>query len=183
MSSLAKPLLIPDLDETLIHAREDPFEGRVSEFPSLTRYHALKRPGVDRFLDIVSAHYSLAVWSSASKDYVGAVVQDFLTQRVPLEFVWDSSRCTLRRGGELDESHWVKDLKKVHKKGYDLSRVVAVDDSPEKYLRHYGNLVRVDPWEGDPGDRELDFLAPYLVSLTTVPDVRAVEKRGWKWRG
>jgi carboxy-terminal domain RNA polymerase II polypeptide A small phosphatase len=58
-----------------------------------------------------------------------------------------------------------------------------VDDSPEKHTRNYGNLVRVAPFTGDPADTELASLARYLRQLATQPNVRCIEKRGWRSGG
>jgi hypothetical protein len=55
-----------------------------------------------------------------------------------------------------------------------------VDDSPEKHTRNYGNLVRIAPFTGNLADAELAHLARYLRQLATLPDVRCIEKRGWR---
>lgn len=58
--------------------------------------------------------------------------------------------------------------------------MLVVDDSPEKHLKNYGNLVRVLPFEGDAADKELELLSEYLVTLATCTNVRKVEKRAWR---
>lgn len=65
--------------------------------------------------------------------------------------------------------------------GYDLARVVVIEDSPEKHGRNHGNLIRVTPFEGVPDD-ELAMLPDYLDWLTGQPNVRSVDKRGWQRR-
>jgi RNA polymerase II subunit A small phosphatase-like protein len=60
--------------------------------------------------------------------------------------------------------------------------VLIVDDSPEKHIKNYGNLIRVSSFEGSIADDELRWLARYLQELSTVTNVRAVEKRGWRSR-
>ena len=67
--------------------------------------------------------------------------------------------------------------------GVPRSRIVFVDDSPEKITRSYGNLIRVTPFEGDPDDRELSLLTRYLDEMIApAADVREIEKRGWQTR-
>ena len=44
----------------------------------------------------------------------------------------------------------------------------------------YGNAIYVAPFVGDPADDELLQLARYVVTLRDLPDVRRVEKRGWR---
>ncbi len=123
---------------------------------------------------------SLAVWSSSSPDYVAAMAGALIPADVTLEFQWSRSRCVHRYHAERQEAYWVKDLKKVKRRGEDLRRVLIVDDSPEKLQRNYGNAVYVRPFEGDPTDRELEQLAPYLLSLADCGDFRRIEKRGWR---
>jgi RNA polymerase II subunit A small phosphatase-like protein len=56
----------------------------------------------------------------------------------------------------------------------------VVDDTPQKWERSYGNLVRVAPFEGDSKDDELARLLVYLDHLRNEPNVRRVEKRNWR---
>lgn len=80
------------------------------------------------------------------------------------------------------EEYYLKNLKKVKHRGYDLAKVLIVDDSPEKVQRHYGNAIYVTPFHGSPDDSELRLLSGYLRSLHPVDDVRRIEKRNWRSR-
>jgi len=86
----------------------------------------------------------------------------------------------MRFDHDRQEYVWRKDLSKIKRLGYALERVLVVDDSPEKLAKHYGNLVRVRPFEGAPEDRELDALGDYLLVLSGSDNVRRIEKRGWR---
>jgi RNA polymerase II subunit A small phosphatase-like protein len=76
----------------------------------------------------------------------------------------------------------LKDLNKIKRRGFDLARVLIVDDTPQKVHRHYGNAVYVRPFLGDPADEELLHLRKYLRSVSAVDNVRRIEKRGWRER-
>ena len=80
---------------------------------------------------------------------------------------------------ERREKVWVKDLRKVKRKGHDLDRVLIVDDEPAKLTRNYGNAIYVTPFEGNPNDSELPLLLKYLERLWHTRNFRAIEKRGW----
>ena len=97
-----------------------------------------------------------------------------------LEFVWSSQRCTLTRDWTTGDYTTVKNLRKLKARGYPLESIIAVDDTPSKYARSYGNLVSVREFVGDPTDDELPLLAAYLQELAPVPNVRTVEKRRWR---
>lgn len=176
-----RPLLILDLDETLIHASERPM-AQTPDFV-VAHYALYRRPGVAAFLEKMARHYELAVWTSSSPAYAQAVIAALFAAPERLAFVWASDRCTLRRDLESDTWCQSKPLHKVRRRGYDLRRVLVVDDSPEKHTRNYGNLVAVQPFEGDPADDELPRLGRYLERLAGEPDFRRIEKRGWRRAG
>ena len=174
---LALPLLILDLDETLIFATETALSHPYDfEFAGFKVY---KRPGVDQFIQAVSGWYSLAVWTSSTSDYAECIA-DRLFGDVPLEFLWSRERCTRRFDHENQEPYWVKDLKKVRRLGFELGRVIVVDDTPRKLERSYGNVVYVGEFAGDSTDGELMLLEKYLRKIANEPDFRAIEKRGWR---
>jgi len=170
-------LLILDLDETLVHATEEPL-GRPHDFV-VGPYSVYRRPHLDEFLAACSLRFRLAVWSTASDDYVRAVIGRIMPPGIDLAFAWGRSRCVRRYDHEAFEEEFLKDLKKVRKLGYDLRRVLIADDTPRKVRRQYGNAVYVPPFLGDPDDEALPRLARYLMSLGDVANVRTLEKRGW----
>lgn len=178
-SPSTRPLLILDLDETLLHASENRL-GRDAEF-KVGPYHVYLRPHLPEFLDDAAAYFDLAVWSSASDDYVGFLAKE-LSRFVPnWRFVWGRSRCVRRLHSEWQETVFLKDLKKVKRLGYRLSRVLIADDTPHKVSRNYGNAIYVQPYLGiNHADCELQQLSRYVASLRLERDFRKIEKRGWR---
>lgn len=182
-----KILLILDLDETLIHGREAPLD-RPADF-MLLQYHIYRRPHLDEFLRRCAESFNLAIWSSGSDDYVNAVTRTIFASPEQLHFVWGRSRATLRSSAAdefgytpdgLGHMDYLKPLQKVARRGWDLRRVLIVDDSPEKSVRNYGNVVHPAPFEGDENDDELLHLGDYLESLKDCSNVRSIEKRFWR---
>ncbi|WP_034160609.1 NIF family HAD-type phosphatase [Sphingomonas sp. ERG5] len=182
----SKLLLILDLDETLIYATEKPLD-RPADF-SVYGYHVYRRPHLDAFLAECARHFDLAVWSSASDDYVRAVVDRIFPDPAALHFVWGRSKATLRRVSPYDDGymldpwdhlHYVKPLAKV-KKRWPLQRVLILDDTPQKCVRNYGNAIYPRVFEGAEDDTELSLLARYLPTLKDEANVRTIEKRRWR---
>jgi TFIIF-interacting CTD phosphatase-like protein len=179
--TIASLLVIFDLDETLIHAAEQPL-ARDPDF-AVGPFPIYKRPFTEELLVDCARECTLAVWTSATRDYAEAILERLLPKDVRLAFVWTRERCTRRYMSEEEQDHgWIKDLKKVKKHGFPLERVLMVDDIPGNLARQYGNYVRVTPYLGDEDDRELALLARYLRELRGVENVRMVEKRGWQRR-
>lgn len=173
-----KKLLILDIDETLVHAREIPLD-REPDFRTRL-YHVYKRPHVDTFLDFCKMHFKVGVWTTGGDEYADDVVRFVFPKDYPLEFLWSSERCTRRYDSLMQESYEIKNLKKLTKKGYWLENMIIVDDTPRKLDQNYGNLVAIKGWTGDPEDKELLRLMKYLLDLKDVENVRMVEKRFWQ---
>lgn len=181
---LPKPLLILDLDETLVHT----VEVDKPQPPGLTpdyvvgscRHQVYRRPFLAEFLTIVGQYYDLAVWSSAGSGYVEPTVElIFADFSAPL-FVWSSPRCTRRFDHESHQEYFIKDLKKVRKKGFNPERMLIVDDTPQKSERNFGSVVYISEFNGEVDDCELLYLAQYLVSIANHANFRNLEKRGWR---
>ncbi len=173
-------LLILDLDETLIFAAEGQLE-REPDF-RVGPYAVYRRPHLENFLECCQRNFEIAVWSSSGAEYLAGVLRRILPAELTPAFVWDRDRCVRAFDAEQQETCFVKDLKKVKRLGYDLDRVLIVDDTPQKIHRNYGNAIYVSPFYGDDQDDELLHLSRYLESLCHSRNVRAIEKRGWKRR-
>lgn len=184
-----KILLILDLDETLLHASVQ----ELDRPPDLMvdRYFVYKRPYLAAFLEEVKKHFHLAIWSSASDSYVEEVTSRVLPDPNLFQFIWGGSRCTYRRNFEpeisrthrlhyTDHYHYIKPLKKVKRLGFDLRRMLIVDDSPHKVAGNYGNAIYPKPYEGEAHDHELKLLSTYLQTLKDKSNVLSIEKRGWR---
>jgi RNA polymerase II subunit A small phosphatase-like protein len=171
-------LLVLDIDETLIHATEKPLP-RPPDF-CVGRYPIYKRPKVDPFLSACFEWFTVGVWTSSSGDYASEILKHLLPKSGSIAFLMARDRCTPKLDPISGQGQWIKNLKKVERAGYPLEKVIVVDDSPEKHVLNYGNLVRIAEYVGDPSDNELPALLRYLELLGSVENVRAVEKRGWR---
>lgn len=177
---MSRPLLILDLDETLVFSTEEA-PPRTPDFTT-GPFAVCVRPFARQFVSEAAADFDLAVWTSSSSAYALPIVHQVFPEPAVLKFVWCSGRCTRRFNHEWREHYWLKDLRKVKRLGFAIERVLIVDDSPEKVARHYGNHVRVAPFTGDVADTELRDLLPFLRQLRDVPNVRTIEKRNWRDR-
>lgn len=184
-----KLLIVLDIDETLVHATRSS-DLTYHDFEVLG-YKVVKRPFLDEFLLQLPAHFKVAVWSSASDDYVKEIVKHIFPSDYPLEFVWGRSKCNRKADykkaeeiGYFDyESHlsYVKKLSKVVKRfSFNMEQILIIDDTPGKAVFNYGNAIYPSEFKGQHDDKELKLLLEYLKSLKEVTNVRAIEKRFWK---
>src|SRR3954447_7252138 len=113
-----RPLLILDLDETLIFGSEVELERRADFI--VGPYYVYQRPHLNEFLTLVAKSYDLAIWSSATLDYVGAIASRIRSPEIEWRFIWARERCTQRMDFDRADVDYLKDLKKVKRLGYDL---------------------------------------------------------------
>lgn len=170
-------LLIPDLDETLIHASKEKL--LIEEDFKYEDYFIYIRPQLDYFLNEISKSYKIGIWSSASDDYVTDIVSLLKPQNIEFEIVWGRSKCSLKRNFTFDEYFFEKRLDKLKKKGYKLEQILIVDDTPEKSRTNYGNAIHIKEYTGDLNDTELYHLVKFLDEIKNVENVRNIEKRNW----
>ena len=171
-------LIILDLDETLFYASEKPLD-RPADLYVCDKYHVYLRPGLNDFLEGLFSRFKVAIWTASTEDYASPIIGKILPDGAEVEFLWCRDRCIMRRDLETHDEYRVKDLKKIKRK-YPLDRVLFVDDTPKSLERQYGNLVAVHPFEGNLADDELAPLLDYLCTFADCPDVRKIEKRGWR---
>lgn len=171
-------LLILDLDETLIYASEFPLE-RPADFRA-GRFYVYERLHLNAFLKACLSWFEVALWTSASPAYARCIANNLFPGPDVPSFVWANDRCTRIYDTESCEYYWCKNLKKIQLKGYRKEAVIVVDDTPQKWERSYGNLVRVSPYKGELEDEELALLVLYLDLLRHEPNVRRIEKRNWR---
>ena len=174
------PLLVLDLDETLVWSRRSPREPRDFE---VGEYAITKRPFLEVFLSAVMEDWQVGVWTSSGQLYAADVVDLIFPDPSGLAFVWAADRCVVKRNPDTGAQYAVKDLKKLKRRGFLLERILVVDDSPEKLERNYGNRLWVRPFEGDPHDRELLDVLQFLQGVVAVPDFRPLDKRGRRGKG
>lgn len=175
---MEEKLLILDLDETLIYGTEEKLD-RDADF-IIQGIYVYKRPYLDDFLKEMNQYYELAIWSSGSKEYVETIVDRIIPEGIVLRFVWSRERCTLKRDIELDQYFFLKNLKKVKKLGFELEKILIVDNTPSKVSLNYGNAIYPLDYEGDESDQELLYLSQYLKRLKDVENFRKIEKRDWQ---
>lgn len=184
-----KTLLILDVDETLLHGTATPLKQK--ETFKVFHFYIYLRPFLEEFLRKIKEDFLVGVWSSASDDYVKEVVEHIFPKDYPLEFVWGRKRCTYRSkrysesfGRYLSDYEtpyfYLKRLQKLKRKGFQLERILIVDDSPEKALCNYGNAIYPSAFTGGIDDDELLHLLNYLKTLKDISNVREIEKRGWR---
>ncbi|KAL2022116.1 hypothetical protein VTK56DRAFT_6160 [Thermocarpiscus australiensis] len=146
------------LEDMLVH----------SEWSREHGWRVAKRPGVDYFLHYLSQYYEIVLFTTVPF----ATGEPLVRKLDPYRFImWPLFReATKYKDGEI-----VKDLSYLNR---DLSKVIIIDTDPKHVRLQPENAIILPKWTGDPKDKELVSLVPFLEFIHTMQysDVRKVIK-------
>ncbi|PWY91140.1 import inner membrane translocase subunit tim-50 mitochondrial precursor [Aspergillus heteromorphus CBS 117.55] len=168
----AFPKLLPDEDPnmrqpyTLVLSLEDLLVH--SEWSREHGWRVAKRPGVDYFLRYLNQYYELVLFTtvpSMMADQVLRKLDPYRIIRWPL----------FREATRYKDGEYIKDLSYLNR---DLSKVILIDTKEEHARLQPENAIVLDKWNGNPKDKTLVALIPFLEYLAGmgVEDVRPVLK-------
>lgn len=187
VESPSSPLIvILDIDETLLYSCYTPISGKAPDFYA-EDYLVYVRPRVTSFLQRLietPQHYILVVWTTSNKTYADAILQHLgIYKHISLILTQDD--CVVGEAPWREDRAMpylrFKDIVKIRRKfRCSRSRIIAVDDRCDVYLRSYSNLLQVPAFQGDEIDGfSFDDVFFALEYLRTQPNVRRIEKRSW----
>lgn len=173
MRSTPDATLVLDLDETLLFTSLNEIEDADYTFQTAFqdqqyKVYVVLRPHVKEFLQAVSKVYEMFVYTSAKKGYAEKILDILDPQRKLFRHRLYQEHCACVLG------HYIKDLAVLER---ELSKTVVLDNAPYTYPYHLMNTVPISSWKGEPEDRALQRLIPYLEKLSGADDFRDVLKR------
>ncbi|KAK7026404.1 mitochondrial inner membrane protein required for protein import [Paramarasmius palmivorus] len=130
-------------------------------------WRTAKRPGVDYFLAYISQFYEVVIFTSQHA-YTASPILDQLDR-----YNFFISHRLFREATRSYNGGVVKDLSYLNR---DLSKVILLDTEPSHAALHPENAIIVPKWKGDPKDRGLVDMIPFLESIAIYkpPDVRPI---------
>jgi hypothetical protein len=194
LEDCGKKCLVLDLDETLVHSTfhvpgvHDLVVPLSLPDGSVQNIYVAKRPGVDRFLNMVCELFEVVIFTASLSRYADPVI-DFLIESMQLYslFAGGSSSTSSIGGngsnGSVNSSPkrlndlptikhrlyrescmylqglYVKDLSKL---GRELGQTVIIDNSPASFLLQPDHGMPIKSWFSDADDRELEGLLDSL---------------------
>jgi import inner membrane translocase subunit TIM50 len=157
--SFARPYtLCISLEDMLVH----------SEWSREHGWRVAKRPGFDYFIRYLSQYYEIVLFTTVPFGNAEALVQKL----EPYGFItWP----LFREATKFEDGAIVKDLSYLNR---DLSKVFMIDTKASHVRKQPENAIILPPWKGDPKDRDLVSLVPFLeyVAAMEYPDIRKVLK-------
>ncbi|XP_038856442.1 CTD small phosphatase-like protein 3 isoform X1 [Salvelinus namaycush] len=171
--STPQATLVLDLDETLMYSSLNRIEDAEYTFRTCFQDNQYKvymilRPHVKEFLEAMTKHFEMFVYTSAKKEYAEKILDILDPKRRLFRHRLYQQDCTCVLG------HYVKDLGVLER---DLAKTVVLDNAPHTYPYHLMNMLPIKSWSGDKEDKELQKLIPYLERVSGTDDCREVLKR------
>lgn len=139
-SMIKKPLLVLDIDETLIHSTTNgpPGDFFVHIPGDYNRYQVHVRPGAKSFLKKIRSLTQFAdvgVWTAATAAYASRILDNIIPEwRSTFSFFKTRKHCT-----NLPNGHLVKDLRRLR----DWNDVVLLDDNELNFRFNNDAMKRV----------------------------------------
>ncbi|KAL1925372.1 uncharacterized protein VTP21DRAFT_255 [Calcarisporiella thermophila] len=175
-----KRLLVLDLDYTIFDCKSP--ANHIGE---------LVRPGTHLFLAAAYEHYDIVIWSQTKLSALEAKITEMGLLTSPhykIAFVLDItsmfSISTLKSGKTY--RHQVKALEVIWTKlpRYSARNTIHVDDLSRNFAMNPKCGLKITAFKNGPLtrhlDRELFFLARYLLSISRVEDFRTLNHKRWK---
>jgi len=174
------PILILDLDETLLHSSlqvPDPQFAHLYQY-SINVYidhvpvtfYVSERPYLKNFMKKVCDWYRVVIFTASVRNYADPVIDRlYYSDRIAGRF--------FRESCSQFEGMFIKDLTTVcgDNGAEGLSRCIIIDNSPISYMWNQENAIPCESWMADnENDQELLNLLPFLEALRYTSDVRNV---------
>jgi CTD small phosphatase-like protein 2 len=177
--SKEKKTLVFDMDETLIHCNESTDMPADVILPITFPHGEIIEAGINvrpyalECLRELSEYYEIIVFTASHACYAN-VVLDYLDpneQYIQQRLFRDSCVVT-------DEGVHIKDLRVIGNR--NLQDVILVDNAAYSFAFQIENGVPIIPFYDNKADQELRHLIPYLKFLSSVKDVRDINKQTFK---
>ncbi|KAJ7281664.1 HAD-like domain-containing protein [Mycena rebaudengoi] len=130
-------------------------------------WRTAKRPGVDYFIAYISQFYEVVVFTT-QHSYTAAPILEKLDR-----YNFYINHRLFREATRSINGKIVKDLSYLNR---PLNTVISLDTDPEHVSTHPENAIVIPKWNGDPNDKGLIMMIPFLESIGIYkpPDVRPI---------
>ncbi|KAF0696263.1 Aste57867_12961 [Aphanomyces stellatus] len=141
------PTLVLAVEDVLLHSEWDRKYG----------WRHAKRPHVDEFLETLSRHYEIVLFSNESQGLIEEVLVKLNHKGCAFHYLY-------RDATHYYNNAHVKDLRPMNR---DIKRIIVIDQDPAQFQLQPENAICVKPYTDgqDRSDRELKDLIPFLVAI------------------
>lgn len=129
------------------------------------------RPYCLQFLEKMSEHYEIYVFTASTEDYARPIVEFLNMKKKTIQGILSRSNCM-----ETSHGFKIKDLRVIKNRG--LEDIIMVDNLVHSFGLQLDNGIPILEFTNNREDKELMGLERLLLEMKDVPDVRKfLEKR------
>mgnify|MGYP000882259547 FL=1 len=158
-----KPIIVLDLDLTLIHAvsssdieKKYPDKRVMAAKLSSLKLHDMKegnksyylvfeRPGLQEFLDYLFKNFRVIVWTAATKSYASFIIEKIILQKQErdLEYAFVHYHCkrSKKRYGADNPKNLIMLMDKYKIKGMNKKNTLIIDDHPDVKTKNHSRCI------------------------------------------
>jgi len=165
--------LVLDLDETLIRSCQPEHEPDMTLTPKGVtdqKLHIKVRPFTSQFLNLMKEHFEIIVFTASSELYANTIVNALDPKKECISYLFHRGFCF-----ETNKGIRIKDLRIF--KNRDLKDIIIVDNFVPAFSFQIENGVPILEWVGDKKDKELKFIANYLLKAKEADDIREFNRK------
>ena len=129
------------------------------------------RNGVNEFLNEVSKHFDVGIFTASVKEYADAVISFLDPENKLIKYRLYRNNCI-----SFNDAFTVKDLRIL--KGVDLKNIILIDNSMYSFAAQLKNGVLINSFYYDKNDTELYNVLGYLINfILPADDIREVNEQ------
>lgn len=168
-----KKTLILDLDETLVHAEDNPINCHVClKMPIKGQIGVNLRPYCFDLLKFASKEFEVIIFTASQKLYADVIIDHLDPMHHFIHHRLYREHCT------VNHEHYVKNIDRIADR--NLKDIIIVDNSIISFLFHLENGVPISTWYSNINDFQLKLLIDYLKLMIPVNDIRVVNRHSFQ---
>jgi len=159
-----KPILILDMDETLIHTYYNDNND--------TTYNFYIRPGLFNFLNVLKKHYNICIFTAATKSYADSILDYIENNERGKYFIKRFYRDHLSYNtvinNGIEEKCFYKNIYTVInniQNHLGINKTIIVDDLQQNITFNKNNAINIAPFYDNSNDKALFLLLPVLINF------------------
>lgn len=174
LSNGNRPTLVLDLDNTLIYASTKElvhFDHQLTvHYNNKTqKVWIIERPGLKKFLDLMSQYYELVLFTAGIRQY-GIKVMKKIDPNMRIGYFLDRRFCTFLGRNSKNQELYTKNIQIL---GRNEKQILLIDDREYSFALNTDCGILIPSFDGDLKDQQLEHLSKFLISSAQLSDLRS----------
>ena len=149
---------------------------------NLERILVIKRPHVDEFIEYITTHFDVSIWTAGQYRYARAV-ESLLFPPKSIHIKRYPCRLLSKDKCQIDESLFI--IKDLAKQNFEIEKTIVIDDRSDTFSNNVSNAIHIPVFKPNPTIDDILRDDPTLLKLlqwfksinfNNISDVRTLDK-------